>query len=92
MLKHRFTIARVAWHPPFFNPELAKWLHRIAAPTHIVWGEQDRIFPVAYARAFERLIPNSRVTVIPRCGHVPHVEQPAALLDAMIGFAEANAR
>jgi pimeloyl-ACP methyl ester carboxylesterase len=88
LLKHRYTIARVAWHPPFYDPELAKWLHRIAAPTHIVWGEQDRIFPVAYAREFNRLIPNSRVTVIPRCGHLPHVEQPAALLEAMIGFAK----
>ena len=92
MLKHRFTIARVAWHPPFFDPELAKWLHRIAAPTHIVWGEQDRIFPIEYAKAFDRLIPDSRVTVIPNCGHLPHVEQPKALLDAMIGFAEDRAR
>jgi pimeloyl-ACP methyl ester carboxylesterase len=92
MLKHRYTIARVAWHPPLFDPELAKWLHRITSPTHIVWGEQDRIFPVAYAQEFNRLIPNSRVTLIPRCGHLPHVEQPAALLDAMIRFVEDAAR
>lgn len=91
LLKHRYTIARVAWHPPLFDPELEKWLHRITAPTHIVWGEQDRIFPVEYAKAFHRLILNSRVTVIPRCGHLPHVEQPAALLDAIVGFIEETA-
>jgi pimeloyl-ACP methyl ester carboxylesterase len=88
LLKHRYTIARIAWHPPFFDPELAKWLHRITSPTHIIWGDQDRFFPVEYAKAFNRLIPKSTVTVIPNCGHLPHVEQPRALLDAMIGFVE----
>lgn len=91
-LKHRFTVARVAWHPPFFNPELAKWLRRIKSPTHIVWGDTDRIFPVAYAREFNRLLPNSRVTILPKCGHLPHVEQRTGLVEGMMRFVEEAAR
>jgi pimeloyl-ACP methyl ester carboxylesterase len=78
-IKNRYAIARVAWHPPFFNPQLAKWLHRITGPVHIVWGDTDRMFPIAYAHEFRRLLPHARLTVLPRCGHMPHLERPREL-------------
>src|SRR5262249_47492246 len=37
------TAARLAWHPRFFNPKLRKWLRRIDVPTHIIWGDSDKI-------------------------------------------------
>ena len=55
-IKNRFAIARVGWHPPLFDPHLAKWLHQIAIPVHIVWGDTDRLFPIDYAHAFNRLV------------------------------------
>ena len=38
------SAARLGWHPRFFNPKLARWLHRIKVPTQILCGEgrQDR--------------------------------------------------
>ena len=86
LIKNRFTIARVGWHPPLTDPHLAKWLHRIALPTHIIWGDTDRLFPIEYARAFEGFIPGSRVTTLPKCGHAAHVESPEALASAVSTF------
>jgi pimeloyl-ACP methyl ester carboxylesterase len=75
-LKNRHTTARLAWEPRFHDPHLPKWLHRIDVPVTIVWGEQDRILPVGFAAEFNKLIKNSRLEIIPQCGHLPHAEKP----------------
>jgi len=92
LIKNRFTIARVGWHPPLADLHLAKWLHRIALPVHIIWGDSDRFFPIAYAREFERLLPGARSTTIPECGHAVHIEKPEALAAAVAAFIEEHAR
>ncbi|MBB4664608.1 alpha/beta fold hydrolase [Conexibacter arvalis] len=51
-------------------------LERIACPTLIVWGEDDRVVPVRDAGRFERLIPNARAVVLPDTGHVAMIERP----------------
>lgn len=51
-------------------------LPKIAVPTCIVWGENDRITPPKVARKFNDLIPGSDLKWIPECGHVPMMEQP----------------
>jgi pimeloyl-ACP methyl ester carboxylesterase len=83
---NRIASARYGWQPRFFNPRLERWLHRVRVPTHVIWGDRDRIIPPAYAEAFRRLIPESRLTMIPDAGHLPHVEQHAAAVAAMQGF------
>ncbi len=74
-LKNSFTTAKLAWSPRFFSRDLHKWLHRIDVPTLIVWGDDDKIFPVPYAKAYQKLIPGSKVEVLGDCGHVPQVEK-----------------
>lgn len=86
VIKNRYAIARVAWQPPFFNPHLAKWLHRIRGPAHVIWGDSDRMFPIDYAREFQRLIPHARLTIVPHCGHMPHLERPRELADSIATF------
>ena len=85
-LKNRFASARVGWQPRLYDPHLAKWLHRIDVPTLIVWGEHDRIFPVAMLAEFARLIPGARSAVIPQCGHLPHVECTATFVERLHDF------
>lgn len=75
-LKNHFTTAKLAWHPRFYNPHLHKWLHRIDIPTMILWGDCDKLFPPAYGKAYQALIPNSELRIIPECGHLPHQEKP----------------
>lgn len=74
-LRNHFTTAKLAWHPRFYNPELQKWLHRVTVPTLILWGAEDRIFPLPYGEAMQRMIPGSGLTVIPECGHLPQQER-----------------
>jgi pimeloyl-ACP methyl ester carboxylesterase len=83
---NRIASARFGWQPRFFNPRLERWLHRVNVPTHVIWGDGDRIIPPAYAEAFHRLIPGSTLTMIPNAGHLPHVERAAAVAQAMQTF------
>jgi len=83
---NRIASARFGWQPRFFNPRLERWLHRVNIPTHIIWGDGDRIIPPAYAEAFHRLIPGSTLTMIPNAGHLPHVERAVPVGEAIQAF------
>jgi len=87
-LKNRTTTAKLVWQPRGYDPHLHKWLHRIDVPTLLVWGANDRLFPKDYAFAYQRLIPGSKVAIIPDSGHLPQVEQPQAFVAALEGFLE----
>jgi pimeloyl-ACP methyl ester carboxylesterase len=89
-MKNRTITAKLSWQPRGYDPHLHKWLHRIDVPTLLVWGAEDRLFPKEYAYAYRDLIPGSKAVVIPECGHVPHVEKPAAFLAALEDFIAAQ--
>lgn len=91
-LKNRFTTAKLVWQPRGYNPHLHKWLHRIDVPVLVLWGASDRLYPPAYADEFHRLIPGSRVTVIPACGHLPNIEKPDEFVNAITRFAAGAGR
>jgi len=46
-------------------------LKKVKTPTMIVWGEKDPYLPARQAYLAKSVLPNSRVEVIPGCGHVP---------------------
>jgi pimeloyl-ACP methyl ester carboxylesterase len=57
MLKNRFTVAKLGWQPRWFNPDLEKWLHRIKLPAFVLWGDDDKIMPPAYAALWRERLP-----------------------------------
>jgi pimeloyl-ACP methyl ester carboxylesterase len=75
-----------AWRPHMYNPQLKHWLHRIAAPTLVLWGAGDRIVTPDYGRAYSALIPAARFEVIDAAGHHPELEQPRAFVDRVARF------
>ena len=79
--------AKYSWQPRLASLTLDRWLHRIDAPTQIIWGARNRVIPPQYAAALNDLIPGSRVVTLPGCGHLAHHEQPQALAAAIAGFA-----
>ncbi|MDE3168996.1 MAG: alpha/beta fold hydrolase [Acidobacteriota bacterium] len=85
-LRNSITMAKLAWQPRMNNPDLKKWLHRIHLPTLIIWGDSDRLIPPSYGRAFQSLIPGSRLEVIPVCGHLPHMERTSEFVTAVASF------
>ena len=74
-LKNRHTTARLAWEPRLHDPHLPKWLRRIDVPVRIIWGAEDRILPSGIGSELKRLMPKAELTVLERCGHLPHVER-----------------
>lgn len=85
-IKNRIATAKLAWQPRAYDPHLRKWLHRIDVPTLIVWGANDRVFPMEYAYAWQQAIPGSKAVIIPECGHIPQVEKRDAFVGELIGF------
>jgi pimeloyl-ACP methyl ester carboxylesterase len=71
---------------PIPDKGLAKRLHRITAPTLILWGHDDRLIPAVYAQEFGDRIANSRVEIIDQCGHVPQLEQQAETTRLVLAF------
>ncbi len=61
-------------------------LRRIPAPTLLLWGDADRMIPVANAQDYLRDLPQARLVVLPGVGHVPQEENPAAGLAAVQAF------
>jgi pimeloyl-ACP methyl ester carboxylesterase len=86
--RNREALCLYAWHPYMYNPQLPRWLGRIAVPTLLVWGASDRVVTPDYGRAYSRLIPNSRFTLIERAGHHPEIEQPEAFVERVAAFLE----
>jgi pimeloyl-ACP methyl ester carboxylesterase len=62
----------------------------VRAPTMIVWGEDDRLFPSAFARRLQEEITGSAVRIIPGCGHAPAEERPADLAGILAPFLAAR--
>jgi pimeloyl-ACP methyl ester carboxylesterase len=71
---------------PLPDRGLKRRVHRIGAPTLIVWGEADRVVPPIYAEEFAKRITGARVALIGKAGHLPHLEQPEAATKAVLDF------
>ena len=70
--------AKIAWERAF-DPDLPKWLHRIAVPTMLLYGDKDRIVPHQQAAAWAKLIPKAKVKKIKNAGHLVLDEKPESL-------------
>ena len=55
---------------------LGEELNQIKQPTLLIWGNNDNITPPFVAREFNKLIPNSELQFVDKCGHAPMMEVP----------------
>jgi pimeloyl-ACP methyl ester carboxylesterase len=65
------TIAKSA-----IRHNMAKDLPKIHVPTCIIWGKNDTVTPPEVALEFDRLLPNSTLYWIDKCGHAAMMEHP----------------
>jgi pimeloyl-ACP methyl ester carboxylesterase len=86
LIRNREAAARLTWKPFMHNPALRGWLHRVAVPTLVLWGESDRIVHPDYGRAFQQAIPGAQFQLIPAAGHYPYLEQPEAFVASVTAF------
>ena len=62
-------------------------MHRVTAPTLVVWGENDRMVPLAHGEAYARSIPKAKpLQIVKAAGHSVHVEMPEFSAQRMLDF------
>jgi len=71
---------------PIPDQGTAKRLHRVRAPTLIVFGSEDRVMPAVYGEEYARRIAGSRLEILEGCGHIPHVEELERTLELVTSF------
>lgn len=71
---------------PLWESGFAKRIGEIRHPTLILWGEEDRVFPLPAGEDLHRTIKGSALVRIPNAGHIPQWEQPDLANRAMIEF------
>ncbi len=92
VVENRAALALYIWEPYAHNPKLLGRLGRIDRPTLVIWGANDGLVKPDYGRNFAAAIPGAAFEVIPDCGHLPQVEQPARLAERIIAFAADGGR
>ena len=61
-------------------------LNKIKTPTCLIWGNNDIITPPFVAKEFNKLITNSELHFIDKCGHAPMMEVPHEFNEVLSGF------
>lgn len=65
---------------------LGEELSQIKQPTLLIWGNNDTITPPFVGKEFNRLIPNSELHFVDKCGHAPMMEVPLEFNQILDGF------
>jgi pimeloyl-ACP methyl ester carboxylesterase len=76
--------AKFIW--PIPDTGLRRRIHRVSAPTLLIWGRQDGIVPPVYAEEFAKRIASGQTTIIGDAGHLPHLEQTAEVVASINTF------
>ena len=84
--RHQSLAAASKFVWPIWDKGLKKRIHRIKAPTLIVWGEHDGLIPPLYGPEFQRRIAGSRLVTIPETAHVPMAERPEEFVRVVTEF------
>ena len=79
------TIAKSA-----IRHNMAKDLPNIKVPTGVIWGKQDAVTPPSVGEEFHRLLPDSTLYWIDKCGHAPMMEHPETFNNILSGWLSEN--
>jgi pimeloyl-ACP methyl ester carboxylesterase len=66
--------------------DAAQRLSALGLPLLLLHGRQDMTFPATLAEEAAKLIPSARAVIIEEAGHMAHIDQPRAWLDALTDF------
>ena len=62
---------------------MAKDLPTMTQPTCLIWGKQDKVTPPEVAVDFDKLLPDSNLFWIDKCGHAAMMERPEEFNDVL---------
>ena len=75
------TIAKSA-----IRHNMAADLPKMETPTCIIWGKNDKVTPPNVAEEFDKLLPNSELFWIDKCGHAAMMERPEEFNDILLNW------
>ena len=75
-----------------YDAGLAERLASVTTPALVIWGDSDRIADADYGRAFADAIPGARFQLLRDTGHLPQIETPEQLLDAVWTYVLSHAQ
>jgi pimeloyl-ACP methyl ester carboxylesterase len=79
------TIAKSA-----IRHNMAKDLPKMHVKTCIIWGENDKVTPPEVATEFNKLLPNSDLFWIEKCGHAAMMERPDKFNEILFDWLKKN--
>lgn len=65
---------------------MSKDLPKMETPTCIIWGKQDQVTPPQVAKDFDKLLPDSELFWIDKCGHAAMMEHPDQFNDILYAW------
>ena len=72
------------------RPDSTATLPGISCPTLVLCGDEDRLCPPDLHREMAEHIPGAQLEIIPQCGHLSTMEQPAAVTTALVNWLDNN--
>jgi pimeloyl-ACP methyl ester carboxylesterase len=83
MAANAAALAAYAGSQAMADPTLLSRLSGVAIPTLVLWGESDQIVEPAYGQAYAAAIPGARFEVLSGTGHLPQMETPELVMQAI---------
>jgi 3-oxoadipate enol-lactonase len=65
-------------------------LEKLAVPTLVITGDEDRVYPLELTQRMARRIPGARLVVLEACGHLSNLEQPERFNEVLLEFLRAR--
>ena len=79
------------WNDIWLDPAFRAWnieneMGRIRCPVLAIQGEDDEYGTMAQVDRLADRVPHAQVVKLADCGHSPHRDQPARVIEAVAGF------
>lgn len=80
------ALLTVGTNLPLWERDFAPRISTITHRTLIIWGEEDRVFPIKAGDELHQMIARSQYIRVPNAGHIPQWEQPAVVNAKILSF------
>lgn len=89
-IQSRSASIRLVFDPYLHDRRLAHRLFLLTTPTLVVWGANDPLLDPSHAGVWTSSLPQAHSATIPDAGHLPYVEKPEAVVEAIRTFVPAR--
>lgn len=86
-------LEKIRWHSHAYSTivydvwlGMTEPLAKPAVPTLVLWGTQDKLGPLKYARLLQEWIPDAKLVPIEGAGHMPQVERSEEFVSAIMSL------